>query len=61
MAIAAKVITVKASSAAEAEDSINDALALTPIEAVNYLESITIAYSEKNQEAMIVIWYDDGS
>ena len=61
MAVRAKVIEVNASSAQEAQDSINEALVASPIIATDYLESVVIAYQETNQKAIIVIWYDDGS
>lgn len=61
MAVKSLVIEVNAESAAAAEQSINDVLTATPIAATDYLEAITIAFKEKNQTAMIVIWYDDGT
>lgn len=60
MAVAAKVIQVNVKTAQEVEDAINDALTDFPIEALQYLESLTIAFSEKNQQATIVIFYDGG-
>lgn len=61
MAVKSLVLEVNASSPAEAQASINAVLTATPIAIVDYLESITIAYKEKNQTAMIVIWYNDGT
>lgn len=61
MAVKSLVIEVNASSAQEAQSTVNSVLTTTPISATSFLESIVISFQETNQTAMIVIWYDDGS
>lgn len=53
------VIEVVASTPEAVQETINAALTDLALPADNYLDCLTIAYKEKNQTAMIIIFYND--
>jgi hypothetical protein len=61
MAVKTRVIEVSAKDATDAQTAINAVLTANPIAITSYLEAIVIALKEKNQTALIVIFYDDGT
>ena len=61
MAVKTRVLEIVTTDPVEAQAQINAELTSLPMSSAEYIESLVVAFQEKNQTAFIVIWYDDGT